>query len=82
MSAYTPGPGDIVRPFAGHPLDPQAPEHNGDDATAEVINNAIDDVRSWMTLAEIARSNNDVKKVRDCFYEALMTIEGFVGESQ
>ena len=35
---YTPGPGDILYLYAGHPHDPRTPENDSDDTTAEAIN--------------------------------------------
>ncbi len=36
--SYTPGPGDILGQYTGHPHDPRTPEDDSDDTTAEAIN--------------------------------------------
>ena len=36
--SYTPGPGDILGQYAGHPHDPRTPDDGSDDTTAEAIN--------------------------------------------
>ena len=36
--SYTPGPGDILGQYTGHPHDPRTPENDSDDTTAEAIN--------------------------------------------
>ena len=69
--AYAPGPGDLLPPFAGHPHDPQCPENNSDDATAEVI----DDVRYWLNLAYVAALNADLLKAREYLGEAKTMID-------
>ncbi len=35
---YTPGPGDMLGQYAGHPHDPRTPEDDSDDTTEEAIN--------------------------------------------
>lgn len=35
---YTPGPGDILYLYTGHPHDPRTPDCDSDDTTAEAIN--------------------------------------------
>ena len=35
---YTPGPGDILGQYSGHPHDPRTPEDDSDDTTSEAIN--------------------------------------------
>jgi hypothetical protein len=35
---YTPGPGDILGQYSGHPHDPRTPDDGSDDTTAEAIN--------------------------------------------
>lgn len=69
--AYAPGPGDLLPPFSGHPHDPQAPEQDGDDATAEVIN----DVRYWLNLAHVAALNADLPKARKHLEEAKAALD-------
>jgi hypothetical protein len=34
---YTPGPGDILGQYSGHPHDPRTPEDDSDDTTEEAI---------------------------------------------
>ncbi len=36
--SYTPGPGDILGQYTGHPHDPRTTDDNDDDTTAEAIN--------------------------------------------
>lgn len=68
---YTPGPGDLLPSFAGHPHDPRAPEQDDDDATAEVIN----DVRYWLNLAHVAALNADLPKARKHLEEAKAALD-------
>ena len=68
---YTPGPGDLLPLFAGHPHDPRAPEQDDDDATAEVIN----DVRYWLNLAHVAALNADLPKARKHLEEAKAALD-------
>ncbi len=69
--AYAPGPGDLLKPFAGHPHDPRAPEDDSDDAAAEVIN----DVRYWLNLAHVAALNADLLKARKHLEEAKAALD-------
>lgn len=69
--AYTPGPGDLLPPFAGHSHDPRAPEQDDDDATSEVIN----DVRYWLNLAHVAALNADLPKARKHLEEAKAALD-------
>lgn len=69
--SYVPGPGDLLPPFAGYPHDPRTPEHDGDDATAEVIN----DVRYWLNLAHVAALNADLPKARKHLEEAKAALD-------
>lgn len=75
---YCPGPGDIVRTFAGHSHDPQAPDCASDDVTADVIN----DVRDFLAMAEIAATKGDLAKAMQALAEALASLEELIGVEQ
>jgi hypothetical protein len=69
---YTPGPGDLMPKFAGHPHDSRTDDDDGsDDATAEVIN----DVRYWLNLAHVAALNADLAKARKHLEEAKTALD-------
>ena len=66
---YCPGPGDLLPINAGHPHDPRTPENDDDDTTAD----ALDEIREWLSIAEVAHSNGDFGKRRQAL-EAAQTI--------
>lgn len=66
MSAYTPGPGDIMPPFAGHPHDQRTPEPDDDDADEYVIA----DVKYFVEFAERAAAKGEKSKARDALVRA------------
>lgn len=74
---YTPGQGDIMPPFAGHPHDPRAPMDD-DDPTLDVIS----DVRSFLAIAHVAAKKGDLGKARHALAEACKSIREFIGEDQ
>jgi hypothetical protein len=69
--ALYPGPGDLLPAFAGHPNDPQAPDDDGDDSTAE----SLTEIREWLSIAEIAHSKGDFSKRRQALEEAQAILE-------
>jgi hypothetical protein len=68
---YTPGPGDLLPAFAGHPHDPRMLDDDDDDSTAE----AFAEIREWLAIAEIAYSKGDLRKLRQALEEAQATLE-------
>ena len=54
-----------------HPHDPNAPEDNGDDTTAE----SIADVRCFLVVAELAAKRGELDKAREALLEAKLSIE-------
>lgn len=68
--ARCPGPGDLLPVFSGHPHDPRTPDE--DDDTAAELFAAI---REQMTIAEIAYSKGDLRKLRQALEEAQATLE-------
>lgn len=74
--AYTPGPGDILYLYTGHPHDPRTPEDDGDDTTAE----SIADVRCLLVEAELAAKRGEMDKALDALREARFSIEELLGE--
>lgn len=78
MSAYTPGPGDLMPTFAGHPHDPRTPEPDGDYATIDII----DEVREYMLMAEAAVGDGDTAKARRYLHEVRELIEDLIGAEQ
>jgi len=75
---YTPGPGDLMPLFAGHPHDPRTPEDDEDDATVDVIN----DVRHFLNMAEVAATTGDWSKARQALVEARLCLEDLVGDER
>lgn len=76
--SYTPGPGDAETwpPFAGHPHDPRTPEDDSDDTTAEAINM----VRCFLVVAELAAKRGEMVKAREAWLEAKLSIEELLRE--
>ena len=58
--SYTPGPGDILGQYAGHPHDPRTPDGDDDDTTAE----AIDMVHTLVCSAAASESLGDRAKAK------------------
>lgn len=75
MNAHTPGPGDILGMYAGHPHDPRTPDADDDDPTVDVIN----DVRQLLVMAEISASKGDLDKARQALVEARLSLEDLIG---
>lgn len=75
---YTPGPGDLLGQYTGHPHDPRTPDDDEDDATVDVIN----DVRDSLAMAEIAATKGDLAKARQALAEALASLEELIGVEQ
>ena len=71
---YTPGPGDILGQYAGHPHDPRTPD--GDDDTTTY---AIAEVRIFIAAAETAACRGDMDKAREALLEAKLSIEELLG---
>ena len=76
--AYTPGPGDILGQYTGHPHDPRTPEDDSDDTTAELIA----DVRCFLVAAELAAKCGELDKARDALLEVKLSIEEMIGEEE
>jgi len=68
---YTPGPGDILGQYAGHPNDPRAPEDDSDDTTAK----SIADARCFLVVAELAAKRGEIGKAREALRKAMLSIE-------
>ena len=73
------GPGDSATwpPFAGHPHDPRAPLPD-EDPTMDAINY----VRGFLSIAEVAAKKGDLGKARHALAEACKAIREFIGEDQ
>ena len=73
------GPGDSATwpPFAGHPHDPRAPLPD-EDPTMDAINY----VRGFLTIAEVAAKKGDLGKARHALAEACKAIRESIGEDQ
>jgi len=65
---------DYMPPSAGHPHDPRTLEDD-DDPTVDVIN----DVRQFLSMAEIAALNGDMGKAKSALIEARLSLEDLVG---
>jgi len=72
---YTPGPGDILGQYSGHPHDPRTPEDDSDDTTAE----SIADVRCFLVVAELAAKRGEMDKAREALIDAKLSIENLIG---
>ena len=60
--------------YAGHPQDPRAPLPD-EDPTMDAINY----VRGFLTIAEVAAKKGDLAKARQALIEARMSLEELVG---
>ena len=69
--SYTPGPGDILGQYAGHPHDPRAPEDDSDDTTAE----SLSEIREWLAIAEIANDNGNLRRRSQALKKAKAILE-------
>ena len=61
-----------------HPHDPNAPEDNGDDTTAE----SIAEVRCFLVEAELAAKRGEIGNARKALREAKLSIEQLIWEEQ
>ena len=75
---YTPGPGDILGQYAGHPHDPRTPEDDSDDTTEE----AIVDVFEYIADALAAYRKNDRAEYDRALRDAVTAINTMLGESK
>ena len=75
---YTPGPGDILGQYAGHPHDPRTPEDDSDDTTEE----ALVDVSEYIADALNAYRMNDRAEYDRVLREAAKAINTMLGESK
>lgn len=75
---YTPGPGDLLAPYGGHPHDPRTEPSEDDDPTLDVIN----DLRQFLDMAEAAATQGDWSKAKHALIEARLSLEDLVGEAR
>lgn len=75
---YTPGPGDILGQYSGHPHDPRTPEDDSDDTTEE----AIVGVFGYIADALGAYRKNDRNEYDRVLREAAKAINIMLGESK
>ncbi len=75
---YTPGQGDILGQYSGHPHDPRTPEYDSDDTTEE----AIVDVFVYIADALGAYRKNDRNEYDRVLREAAKAINIMLGESK
>ena len=75
---YTPGPGDMLGQYAGHPNDPRTPEDDSDDTTEE----AIFSVSEYMFDALIAYRSGNRADYERILREAVTEINTILGESK
>ena len=76
--SYTPGTGDILGQYAGHPNDPRAPEDDSDDTTEE----AIVSVSEYMFDALMAYRSGNRADYERILREAVTEINTILGESK
>ncbi len=69
--SYTPGPGDILSFYSGHPHDPRTPDDDSDDTSAE----SLSEIREWLAIAEIAHDNGDFRGRRQALEKANAILE-------
>ena len=75
---YTPGPGDILGQYAGHPHDPRTPDDDIDDTTEE----AIFGVFEYIADALAAYLKNDRNEYDRVLREAAKAINTMLGEAK
>ena len=76
--SYTPGPGDMIGQYAGHPHDPRTLDDDSDDTTEE----AIVDVFEYIADALAAHRKNDRNEYDRVLREAAKAINTMIGESK
>ena len=76
--SYTPGPGDMLGQYAGHPHDPRSPEDDSDDTTE----GAIVGVFEYIADALGAYRKNDRNEYDRVLREAVKAINTMLGESK
>ena len=74
---YTPGPGDVLGTYAGHPHDPRTAPGEDDDPV-----DVIQEVRQLLDMAESAANRSDWSKARQALVEARLSLKCLVGEAQ
>ena len=75
---YTPGPGDILGQYSGHPHDPRTPDDGSDDTTEE----AIVDVFGYIADALGAYRKNNRNEYDRVLREAAKAINTMLGEAK
>ena len=73
---YTPGPGDILGQYTGHPHDPRTPEDDSNDTTEE----AIVDVFEYIADALNAYRKNDRAEYDRVLRKAVTAINTMLGQ--
>ena len=76
--SYTPGPGDMLGQYAGHPHDPRSPEDDSDDTTAA----ALVDVAEYIADALGAYRKKDRNEYDRVLREAVKAINTMLGEAK
>ena len=76
--SYTPGPGDMLGQYAGHPHDPRSPEDDSDDTTEE----ALVAVAEYIADALSAYRMNDRNEYDRVLREAAKAINTMLGEAK
>ena len=76
--SYTPGPGDILGQYTGHPHDPRTPENDSDDTTEE----ALVDVAEYIADALGAYRKKDRNEYDRVLREAVKAINTMLGEAK
>lgn len=71
---YTPGPGDILGQYSGHPHDPRTPDADDSDDVEE-CQDLIAKIRQEIDMAETALFLRDMEKARKALQEALFALE-------
>jgi hypothetical protein len=85
---YTPGPGDILGQYAGHPHDPRSPEDDSDDTTEEALVDVseyiADALNAYQYIADAlnAYRMNDRAEYDRVLREAAKAINTMLGESK
>lgn len=58
---YTPGPGDLLGQYAGHPHDPRTPDESDETQDAHAV---LEEIRLWIGVADRGIERGDLLQFR------------------
>ena len=76
--SYTPGPGDMLGQYTGHPHDPRTPDDDSDDTTVAACDEAI----AYICAALVEYRKMNFTAHEQILRKAVMEINGMLGESK